>query len=269
VREEHRARVSNSGAARLSPLVRRLVAPNPSPMTRAGTNTYVVGSGDVIVVDPGPDDAGHVEAVLRATENERMSAVVVTHGHPDHAPAALALARRARAEVLSFDKGLRGGALLHAGGATLEALHTPGHAPDHLSFLLREEAALFSGDLVISGSTVMIAPPDGDMAAYLMSLKMLREYTLTRIYPGHGGPIDDPLRIIEDYLAHRRMRERQIIEALGDGPARIPDLVARIYASVATSLHPLAAQSVHAHLLKLKKEGTVIGTDLESEWRLA
>jgi glyoxylase-like metal-dependent hydrolase (beta-lactamase superfamily II) len=246
--------------------VRRLVAPNPSPMTGAGTNTYLVGSGHVAVIDPGPDVASHIDAILAAAGG-RIVHILVTHDHPDHAPAAAALSARAGAPVRVYGEGLYDRQILQLDDARLAVLHTPGHTRDHVCFLLVEDAALFSGDLIMSGSTVVIAPPEGDMAAYLESLERLRTMRLVRIYPGHGDPIDGPTQTIDQYLQHRRMRERQILDALADGPTRIPDLVARIYVDVPSSLHGLAAQSVHAHLLKLKAEGAVIGTGIDSEWR--
>lgn len=253
----------------LSRLVRRLVAPNASLWTGAGTNTYLVGVSRVTVVDPGPADPGHVRRILEAIGDVPVARIVLTHGHPDHAPCAAALARRTGAAVLSFPLALRDGEVLPGGEATLEVLHTPGHTPDHACFLLREEQALFSGDLIAAGTTVVIAPPEGDMAAYLRSLESLRGRRLQRIYPGHGEPIDRPQVVIEEYLAHRAMREAQILEALAEGPATIEALVARIYASVPAALHPLAAQSVHAHLIKLRTEGRVVGTDAGHPWRLA
>jgi glyoxylase-like metal-dependent hydrolase (beta-lactamase superfamily II) len=235
-------------------------------MTGAGTNTYLVGEDEIAVIDPGPDDPGHIGAVVAAAGGQ-ITHVLVTHAHPDHAPAAGPLAGRTGAQRLVLSDGLRDGRVLRVGRVTLDAVHTPGHTPDHVCFVLRDEGALFSGDLIMSGSTVVIAPPEGDMTAYLASLERLRAIPLARIYPGHGEPIDTPAQIIDGYLRHRRHRERQILEALDAGPARIPSLVARIYAEVPTVLHQMAAQSVYAHLLKLKTEGTVVGTDLNSEWR--
>lgn len=250
-------------------------------MTGLGTNTYLAGTGEVAVIDPGPDDAGHTAAILAAAEGG-VSAILLTHRHPDHASGAARLAQETGAPILTFDNqagnGPRGGlttSLLRdgdtvlAGGATLVALHTPGHAADHLCLLLCEENALFSGDLIISGSTVVIAPPAGDMAAYLRSLERVRALAPARIYPGHGDVIDDPVRAIEEYIRHRHMRERQVLEGLRERPARISDLVARIYAEVPSTQHPLAAQSVYAHLLKLRAEGRVVGDDRDGEWRLA
>jgi glyoxylase-like metal-dependent hydrolase (beta-lactamase superfamily II) len=254
--------------AGLSPLVRRTVAPNPSPMTGGGTNTYLVGRGEIVVIDPGPGDAVHVAGILAAAGGDRITRILLTHGHPDHAPAAPLLARRVAAPILSHEEGLPDGQTIHAGGASLEVLHTPGHTRDHLCFWLKEEKGLFSGDLVMSGSTVVIAPPEGDMAAYLTSLERLRRLPLDRIYPGHGDVINEPAQLLEHYVEHRLLRERQILDALRAGPARIPDLVARIYAEVPVVLHRLAAQSVHAHLLKLRAEGRVHGDDPASEWHL-
>ncbi|MDR7522816.1 MAG: MBL fold metallo-hydrolase [Armatimonadota bacterium] len=255
-------------ARRLSALIRRVTAPNPSPMTGPGTNTYLVGTGEVTVIDPGPDDPRHIEAIMAALGRERVSRILLTHSHPDHAPGAAHLARATGASVLAYPLTLHDGEVLVRGSATVEVIHTPGHASDHVCFFLREEQALFSGDLIMSGSTVVIAPPDGDMAAYLRSLERLRQRAIARIYPGHGEPLDEPAAVIAEYLAHRRMREQQILEALRQGPARIPDLVSRIYTDVPPSLHPLAARSVYAHLLKLRAEGRVDGSDLLSQWRL-
>jgi len=256
-------------SASLSPLVRRITAPNPSAMTGSGTNTYLVGTGEVTVIDPGPDDLRHLSAILSALQGERVDRILLTHAHPDHAPAAVPLGRQTGAPILAFsaDHPLRDGEVL-SGGARLEVIHTPGHTSDHLCFFLQAEQALFSGDLVMSGSTVVIAPPDGDMAAYLQSLERLRRWPIARIYPGHGDVIDAPGAVLAEYIAHRLMRERQVLDALRDGPARIPALVRRIYVEVPQALHPLAALSVYAHLLKLKAEGKVAGTDQDSEWRL-
>lgn len=261
-------------AAALSPLVRRVRAPNASPMTGTGTNTYLVADDGIAVIDPGPDDARHVAAVLAATGGRAVRWILVTHGHVDHAPAATALARATGAPVLALagtavphDRGLRDGETVAGPGYTLRALHTPGHASDHLCFLLCEERALFAGDLVAQGSTVVIAPRDGDMAAYLASLGRVRALHLARLYPGHGEPVDDPAALLDEYIAHRLMRERQIVDALRSGPRRVEALVAAIYTEVPQTLHPVAAQSVLAHLLKLRAEGRVVGEE-DGVWRL-
>jgi len=247
-------------------------APNPSFMTGAGTNTYLVGTGDVAAIDPGPDDPAHIAAIVEAAGRERVRWILLTHAHSDHAPGAPRLARETGAQVLAY-RTIGDGERLTGGSPdapfTLEALHTPGHASDHLCFSLREEAALFSGDLIMSGSTVVIAPPDGDMAAYLRSLDRVKQRTLSHIYPGHGDVIETPQAVIDEYIQHRLDRERQVLAALRRGPRRIVDMVWEIYAGVPEILHRMAALSVYAHLLKLRDEGRVIGVDQDTEWRFA
>jgi glyoxylase-like metal-dependent hydrolase (beta-lactamase superfamily II) len=257
-----------------SPRVRRVRAPNASPMTGSGTNTYLVGRSVLTVIDPGPDDARHVAAVLAAAGGSAVRWILVTHRHSDHAPAAAALARATGAAVLALagssvphDRDLRDGDRVAGPDYTLTVLHTPGHASDHLCALLEEERALFAGDLVAQGSTVVIAPPDGDMAAYLRSLHRVRALDLTRLYPGHGEPVDAPRALLDEYLAHRLMREQQILAALQDGPRRVEELVAAIYTDVPEALRPVAARSVLAHLLKLRAEGRVAGEE-DTGWRL-
>lgn len=251
-------------------------------MTGPGTNTYLVGNEEVAVIDPGPDDPGHIDAISHAVQDNgsgrgRARWVLLTHTHSDHAPGAPRLARQTGAQILAFsaadpavtpDRTLADGEVLQGKEFTLEAIHTPGHASNHLCFFLKEEKALFSGDLIMSGSTVVIAPPDGDMAAYLRSLERLKQWDSVRIYSGHGEVIDAPAAIIEEYIQHRLMRERQVLDALREGPRRIADLVPRIYADVPQVLHRLAALSIYAHLLKLRAEGRVSGRDRESEWTL-
>ncbi|MDR7555130.1 MAG: MBL fold metallo-hydrolase [Armatimonadota bacterium] len=257
-----------SAVVTCSPRVRRVRAPNPSPMTGTGTNTYLVGHDAITVIDPGPDDTRHVAAVLAATGGRPVRWILVTHRHSDHAPAAAALAQATGAAVLALagssvphDRALCDGEVVEGPDYTLDVLHTPGHASDHLCALLREERALFAGDLVAQGSTVVIAPPDGDMAAYLRSLARVRTLDLARLYPGHGEPVDAPRALLDEYIAHRLMREQQILNALQDGPRRIEELVAAIYTDVPAALHPVAARSVLAHLLKLRAEGRVAGEE--------
>jgi glyoxylase-like metal-dependent hydrolase (beta-lactamase superfamily II) len=256
-----------AGARRHSALVRSVLAPIASPMTAGGTNTYLVGAGDLIVIDPGPEDAAHTAAILAAAGEHRIVHILVTHRHIDHAPGAAALAARTGAPIAQHPR-IAAGDLWQAGGATLEAVYTPGHASDHVAFLLREERALFAGDLVMAGSSIMIAPPDGDVVVYLGSLARIRALGLARIYPGHGAVIDAPADVIDATIQHRWDRERQILEALRHGPARIADLVSRMYIDVPASRHPMAARSVHAHLIKLLAEGRVRGGDVDAEWRL-
>jgi glyoxylase-like metal-dependent hydrolase (beta-lactamase superfamily II) len=268
----------------LSPLVRRIVAPNPGPFTGPGTNTYLVGIDEVAVVDPGPDDQLHVDAIIGASMRERVRWVLLTHTHPDHAPGTARLVAATGAEVLAYSK--RGdkdsdvvpdrligeGDTIEGTEFGLEVLHTPGHAPNHLCFLLEEERVLFTGDTVLSGMWSVVNPGrGGDMAVYLATLQRLRKLRLSRICPGHGDVIDDPARRLDEYLAHRVEREREILELVSHGPVRIRDLVAAIYgaADLPPQLEEAASWQVHAHLLKLKAEGKVEGTSSKSAWKAA
>jgi glyoxylase-like metal-dependent hydrolase (beta-lactamase superfamily II) len=261
-------------ASALSPLVRRIVAPNPGPMTLTGTNTYLVGIDEVAVIDPGPDDPGHIEAIIGASMVERVRWVLLTHTHPDHAPGARRLADATGAEIVAFakkdktitpDRTIGDGGIIEGSEWGLEAVHTPGHAPNHVCFVLEEERVLFTGDHILGGTTTVVH----DLAAYMASLERLKKLRISRICPGHGDVIDDPKVVIQGYIDHRLMRERQIVEALGDGPAKIPDLVARLYAEYPEGVRAAAAQNVHQHLLKLRGEGKVTGRDVKSAWKLA
>jgi len=258
-------------AMALSPLVRRVLAPNPSVMTGPGTNTYLVGVDEVAVVDPGPDDPDHLDAVA-ACGGDRIRWILVTHTHSDHAPGAAGLKRRTGAELLGWDardgftpdRKIGDGFVLEATEFRLRALHTPGHASNHLCYLLEQERILFSGDHVMNGSTVVIAPPDGDMAAYVEALRALRSRRppLRAIAPGHGPLIDDPKAKLEEYLAHRAAREEAIAGALqASGQATVDELVGAVYTDVPPSLHPLARHSVWAHLRKLTGEGRAFSDD--------
>jgi len=257
-------------AVEVLPGVRRLTAANPSLMTGPGTNTYLVGEEDLVVVDPGPDDEGHVLAILVAASEAggQVRAVVVTHTHEDHSPGARLLGELAAVPVLGFgprdgfepSAELRDGDTVTEGDLELVAVHTPGHASNHLCFLVSAgpERALFSGDHIMGGSTVVIAPPDGDMEAYLASLRRLLalEPPVTVIAPGHGPLLPDPAAVVEGYLAHRLAREAAVLTALERrGTARIDELVADVYTDVSSDLHPIARYSVWAHLLKLAAEG--------------
>lgn len=263
----------------LSPLVRRIVAPNPSPMTGPGTNTYLVGIDEVAVIDPGPPVEAHVDAIIGASMKERVRWVLLTHSHPDHAPATTRLVEATGAEVLAYsrrdagvavDRALADGDLVEGTEFRLEAIHTPGHAPDHLCFHLEEERLLFTGDMILGGSYSVVSPAGGgDMAAYLASLKRLRRLRLSRLAPGHGDVIDDPRARIDDYVRHREERERQIVGVLDDGPARIPEIVERIYTDTPAALLGVAGMQVLAHLVKLRAEGRAVGRDQRSIWKAA
>lgn len=252
----------------LAPGLRRLTAPNPGVMTGPGTNTYLVGSGDVAVVDPGPDHDGHLAAVQAAVERsgDRIRWVLVTHTHPDHAPGAPVLARRTGAVLVghapvagfSPDVCAGDGWRLEAPSFSLEALHTPGHASDHLCWLLEGPRLLLSGDHVMGGVTVVIAPPDGDMVSYLVSLRRLLAVTppIEAIAPGHGRLLGTPASVVTAVLAHRAAREAVVLAALGGGgAASVDDLVPLVYRDVDAALYPVARLSLWAHLEKLVADG--------------
>ncbi|MGE3620248.1 MAG: MBL fold metallo-hydrolase [Acidimicrobiia bacterium] len=266
-------------AGALSPMVRRILCDNPGMMTGPGTNTYLVGIDEIVVIDPGPADDDHLDAIA-GCGGDRIRWIVCTHTHPDHSPGAAGLKERTGAEVLAFegrdglevDGTLADGDALEATEFVLRAIHTPGHASNHLCLLLEQERLLFSGDHIMDGSTVVISPPDGDMRAYLDSLDRLAALRprLRAIAPAHGHLIEDPKAKIEEYLAHRREREAQVLGALRrTGPTTIAALVADIYADVPDALHEMAGRSVWAHLRKLADEGLAAGTDAAGEWSAA
>ena len=255
----------------LAPGVVRVTAPNPGMMTGPGTNSYLVGTSELVVVDPGPDEPAHVDALVEAGRG-RVRWVVVTHTHPDHAPAAATLAERTGAEVIGFgprdafdpDRSVGEGFELAGDGFCLRAVHTPGHASNHLCWLLLEEGMLFSGDHVMQGSTVVIAPPDGDMAQYMASLARLLDLDppVASIAPGHGSLLGDPPAVVTGILDHRRRREEAVVAALrGARRATVDELVGPVYADVHEALHPVARMSLWAHLRKLGEEGIARGAD--------
>jgi len=265
----------------LSPLIRRVVANNPSLMTGPGTNTYLVGIDEVAVIDPGPDVAKHVESIVGAAMRDRVKWVLLTHTHPDHWPAADRIRKKTGALVgafgkfpkaddvkLDLDLDLADGATIDGTEFRLEAIHTPGHAPNHLCFLLDEEHTLFTGDHVLNGTTTVVNPQrGGDMVQYLASLERLRKIKrVSRICPGHGEMMEDAPAVLEEYVAHRKARERQIMRLLAKGPAKIPDVVSTLYTETPEGLLDMAGHQVHAHLVKLKGEGKVTGTSVKSAW---
>jgi len=257
----------SGGARRLDDVTAVVLAPNPSPLTLEGTNTYLLGapgSGEVVVVDPGPDDPAHRTAVDAAVAGAgaRVAAVVVTHHHADHAEAA-GWAGAWRAPLHAFAPGLLpaparalgdGGAVA-VGGVTLDAVHTPGHTADHLCLRVRDTGVVLTGDHVLGRGTTMVAWPDGDMAAYLDSLRRLARLGAGALYPGHGPVVRDAGGVVAAYLAHRLEREEQVLAALRAGDATPAEVVARVYADVDPALHPAAERSVRAHLVKLVAEG--------------
>lgn len=277
----------------VAPGVRRILAPNPGLMTGPGTNTYLVGEAELAVIDPGPDDDAHLARLCDVVEG-RLRWILVTHTHVDHSPLAARLAAATGAEVLAFgpaptgggpgldahdsafrpDRCLADGDRLVVDGLAVDAVHTPGHATNHLCFGLAGTGLLFSGDHVMDGSTVVIAPPDADMGEYLRSLERVQGLAPRRIAPGHGNMIEDPGAVLDHYLAHRRHRETQVLAELtraGPGGVTAAGMVPVIYAGVPERLHPVARYSLWAHLRKLGKEGRATSPDAEeitAPWRL-
>lgn len=254
---------------RWSERVVRVLAPNPSPMTLEGTNTFVVaepGAATVAVIDPGPPDPGHVRRVLDACAGRPVELILLTHTHIDHAEGTAAFAERTGAPVAALDAGhatrraprLDGGADLDVAGLRLTPVPTPGHAADHCCFELAPDRAVFSGDHVLGRGTTVVAWPDGDMRAYLASLERVLALAPARLYPGHGPLVTDAPARIAGYLTHRREREAQVLAALAAGDRTPAAVVARVYADVDPALHPPAERSVRAHLDKLIQEGRVL-----------
>jgi glyoxylase-like metal-dependent hydrolase (beta-lactamase superfamily II) len=261
-------------------LVRRILAPNASPYTYTGTQTYLVGTEKaVVVIDPGPAEEAHLDALTAAIGGAQVVAIACTHTHRDHSPAAAPLAARTGAPVIgcapltledegpradaAFDADYRPDRILADGeqiagpGFTLTALATPGHTSNHLCFALEESGALFTGDHVMGWSTSVVSPPDGDMGAYMASLERLYEREDRIYYPAHGEPIGNPRQFVRSMIGHRRQRERQILKLLGEDVQEIPALVARMYAGLDPRLVGAAGRSVLAHLLDLIRRGLV------------
>ena len=259
----------------IAPGVRRLVARNPGFMTGPGTNTYLVGTQRLAVIDPGPHDSIHIERILEAAGG-RVSAILATHTHPDHSPAVAALAQSTGAEILGRGAPVHGrqdatfaptrtlidGDSVRVGDLALRAIHTPGHASNHLCYLLAGTGLMFSGDHIMQGSTVVIGPPDGNMQHYLQSLARLQREPITRIAPGHGVVIEDAQGEIARLIAHRLQREAKVAERLRRaGRATLDVLVTSVYDDVDPRLHPVAKGSLLAHLLKLEADGRAARDD--------
>lgn len=292
--------VTYGTAEQVSPLVRRVIAENPSKYTYRGTGTYIVGRGEVAVIDPGPMLDAHRDALMAALVDERVVAILVTHCHSDHSPLAAWLREYSGATVYAYgphgatedpdddpdpepeekkteaevesretidtdfvpDVATADGAVITGPGWTFEAVHTPGHTSNHTCFALREESALFTGDHVMGWSTTVVSPPDGDMRAYCASMEKVIARTDRTLWPTHGNPVTDPQPFLRALLAHRLEREAQVVEYLRRGPTNIPDMVKVLYADVREELHKAAGRSMLSHLRKLVADGVVtVGGD--------
>ncbi|MHB8286044.1 MAG: MBL fold metallo-hydrolase [Caulobacteraceae bacterium] len=265
-------------ADQVSPLLRRVVARNPGPFTYLGTGTYIVGHGQVAVVDPGPGLVEHLDAILDATRGERITHILTTHTHADHSPLADALKARTGAIIyglpdpggpsgehgdLDFrpDIHAQDGEDIVGPGWTLRALATPGHASNHMAYALLDEHSLLVGDHIMGWSTTVVSPPDGDMTAYYKSLDRVQALDFSTLWPTHGPPVREVSSFINAYRAHRLGREAQILAELAAGRTRITEMVPALYAAVDPSLHPAAARSVLAHLIHLVRTGHVAVTE--------
>ncbi len=278
----------------VSPLIRRVIAENPGPFTFLGTGVYIVGRGEVAVIDPGPPIDAHLEALKKALAGERVTHVFTTHTHMDHSPLAHPLAQWAGCKVYGTpdpsgsleqvsleEDGEEGfvpdilvadGDVFIGPGWTLEAITTPGHMSNHVCYALREENALFSGDHIMGWSTTVISPPDGHMGDYFASLEKIRARGFDTLWPTHGPPVKDVTAFIDAYAAHRRAREEAIVARLKAGDTKIFDMVKVIYKDVDSRLHPAAARSVLAHLIHLVEAGRAVADgplELASEFHPA
>jgi glyoxylase-like metal-dependent hydrolase (beta-lactamase superfamily II) len=281
---------------RVAPMLRRVIAANPSKFTYRGTGTYIVGEGEVAVVDPGPDLGTHRDALHAALDGERVTAILVTHCHSDHSPLAAWLRSETGAPAYAFgphpppdpadaeelaeeiaegvkveeaidlafepDVRVADGALAASGpGWTITGVHTPGHTSNHMCWVWAEEGVLFPGDHVMGWSTTVVSPPDGDMTAYMDSLRKVAGRGDSVYWPTHGPAIPRPQGYVETLVAHRVAREQQVLDAVRDGLSEIPAIVARLYVDVDEKLHKPAGRSVLAHIVKLVGEGSVVVID--------
>lgn len=265
----------------IAPMIRRVVAPNPSPFTFHGTGTYLIGKGRVAVVDPGPASQAHVDAILQGLIGEQITHILVTHTHQDHSSACRLLQAACGAPTYGFgphgagkleigaqveeggdmdfapDIEVRHGDVIAGDGWSVECVHTPGHTSNHVCYQLREQRALFTGDHVMGWSTSIISPPDGDMGDYLSSLRLLLHRSDMVYWPTHGPQIDDPLPFVHSFIQHRLDREGQVINYLKDGVHRIGDMVPLIYQDLPRAMHPAAARQVFATLVYLAERDLV------------
>lgn len=271
--------ITHDTAVQVSPHLRRITAPNPGRMTGPGTNTYIVGEHELAVIDPGPPIASHVDNLVRICAG-KLRWILVTHTHRDHSPAAALLAERTGAELIGNvidDDGHQDTSFVNARSVaqdelisnkefTIRAILTPGHVANHVCYLVEQDGMLVTGDHMMGGSTVVIVPPAGDMQAYIHSLERMLQYELTAVAPGHGDLIAEPAAEVRRLIKHRLQRERKVAAALAaHGPCDVMTLVPPVYEDVDPAMHSWAALSLHAHLIKLEREGAV---ELDGEsWR--
>lgn len=268
---------------RIHPRIQRLTAPNPGMMTGPGTNAYVVGdaTGDLALIDPGPDIASHADLLIGHT-GRRLRWIFCTHTHQDHSPNSRAVAKATGAKIYGFgkvpddgrqdtlfrpDHALGNDEVVDCGAFSIRAIHTPGHASNHLCYLFESERLLFTGDHVMQGSTVVISPPDGDMHDYFASLNKLADYDIAAFAPGHGHVIQSPREEVAKIIAHRLKREQKVVDALVSAKsATLDDLVPVVYDDVSPKLHVAARRSLYAHILKLARVGRAV--EHEGKWRM-
>ena len=263
----------------ISPLIKRITAANGSVFTGPGTNTYLVGNEDVTVIDPGPAMEEHIDVILAASDNIKQ--ILVTHTHPDHSPGTRLLQQKldvpafgmltesSKNQDMTFspERILKDGEVLDTEEYSLEVVHTPGHASNHLCFILREEKFIFTGDHVMSGSTVVIGPPDGSMKQYIDSLNKLKNYDMEKMAPGHGDILESPYQVADWIINHRLKREEKVFSALKDATRGTPEsLVEKVYADVDSSLFPIAKASLLAHLIKLEEDQVISKEGEEYIW---
>lgn len=265
----------------VSPMIRRVLSPNPSAFTFKGTGTYIIGHGNVAVIDPGPLLDDHVDALDRALAGETVTHILITHTHNDHSPAAQPLKERTGAPTYAygphgsgkFEQGIvveeggdldfvpdievRDGDIINGDGWSVECVYTPGHTSNHICYQLREEKSLFPGDHVMGWSTTIVSPPDGDMAQYMASVRKLIDRDDKIYWPTHGAPITEPRAFLEALIAHREEREQQVLDCVGRGISLIADMVPVMYADLDPRLIPAAGRSVFSHVIKLVEEGHI------------
>ena len=277
----------------ITPLVKRVIAKNPGPFTYTGTGTFIVGTKELAVIDPGPIDNNHLNAIIKACGKSKISHIIITHTHNDHSPLSKPLQKKTGAPIYSFlnknmdtktdnqfeegydnsfkpDVIIKDGDLIKGYDWTLEAIHTPGHTSNHMCYSLAEESILFSGDHVMGWSTTVIVPPDGDMDEYLKSLEKLLDRNHQIYLPTHGSQIDDPHDLVNKYIEHRNNREDQIIKVIKSGSSMISEMVKIIYSDVDPGLHPAASMSTLAHLNRMVKNKIikVEGTGLKGNYSI-